>query len=772
MVLPPSTWAYCSRFSRTLRTQWTQIGCESEWACLPWARVRFKDQQLEKQYLKLKREDTRETAKLLGVIVSLAIIGFAIALAIQLQTNVWTNVGLEAFWPRIGTPLVMSIVVVFYGLFHKQIVRWYLCMAMTKGDHSDLWTGSPDGRSASRLVATLDDVLQPYYRVEWYVLYGFFLATSVAVSSQVHFIGKLRDMFGSSQLMAWKEAEHPEVPGIIILKPEFEHYVAAEFQNVAVAALAFMIFKCDSFATSWLILVHQVLRYVANYVFGSPIYTCFYPIVGILMIAASRQVEYFYRSALFQTDKVAREKGQRRRLLESFAYMVDIAAWEWDSAGNVQTDFYQTRVIEALTGRSRGSEHPGAFPRRALEQALVPDMAKSEKSVASTAFKYPSHPLSRLKLAAPPSLTGVSSTGYSVHKDKTAVSRTVTPPISKDLSETRAPSKDDNSGPPSSSTESGGNTTPVASVPSGNSRMAQYVASPKKQGGVAVVGQAEGVAEDVAISVPPVPVASFVDDGVRDKRLSGFWTQHVVGADRVKIEEAIIRCADHGDPYEMEIMYERADGEVRFFRCGGRRSSPTSTVVYGYIQDVTDRKRTTAYLEQRVHLLDRLADATLDASIIADVQEEIVLESSELLNLWAGESLEGMPMSPLFNSWTLNWLKGDLSTHPPELNVSVIITNPNSTQQQCKAEMVILVDADDPARVFIGLKHVRSCVPPYTPLRKHQHLTPVGRATRTHSNRGRSSRARLVLTDHTMQHPQQPPTLIGYMTGWLRWMAS
>ena len=165
---------------------------------------------------------------------------------------------------------------------------------------------------------------------------------------------------------------------------------------------------------------------------------------------------------------------------------------------------------------------------------------------------------------------------------------------------------------------------------------------------------------------------------------------------RVLVENAILQCADKGEPFKLvvrhthththtphthrqhhllcvfpsQVRYERADGSVRWLRCAGGKTSSESTAVYGSIevrntsasrqvttlltlflhahvcvQDVTDRKRTQAMLEQRVSLCERVVDATLDATMLINTQDEVILEASAILNAWAGRPLEGGYMS-------------------------------------------------------------------------------------------------------------------------------
>ena len=59
------------------------------------------------------------------------------------------------------------------------------------------------------------------------------------------------------------------------------------------------------------------------------------------------------------------------------------------------------------------------------------------------------------------------------------------------------------------------------------------------------------IPEEPSITDEPLPVG--VTAYKAEHRLDGFWTKHVVMADRNKIEQAIIRCADEGEPYDMEV---------------------------------------------------------------------------------------------------------------------------------------------------------------------------------------------------------------------------
>ncbi|CEM12086.1 unnamed protein product [Vitrella brassicaformis CCMP3155] len=836
MVLPPSVWQYTLAFGRGMNQSWSRIGCESLWRWLPYVRMRFRDADLERQYRVLKREDTRESLKSLGALLALSIVIFSLILIYQLSKRETIYI----FWLRMAVPLLTSIVILLYACFHRQLVKLYLCLAMTQGDRGELLAKM--GGSSSRLVGAMEGALQPYYKMEYLCTFALFMVVTTTVTLHGH----LAPMLGRQGVSCIDSVEHA---------------VGSELENCAMMCLCFLVFKCDAFAASLLILVHQIIHYLLDGMWTDKYFSCFYPVVGILLIAAARQVEFFYRTAFYQTDKVSREKGQRRRLLESFAFMVDIAAWEWDTAGSIQQDFYTTRVIEALTMRARDDSPQYMYPKKAFDLTTYPTLAPSEKSVSTAGcalkpfsnvvvtkpksqertshlirpIKSHLHPIkASVKLPiksfssphelttnghahpTPPGSNEVRSSGstyalgsshehLNVHLSSGSVQLTPsplsnfpTPPLVPSEHEcdhhihinvNSRSSRNDlttptNTGGHGTGTGSGsqgtnkttpsdGERTPPATLSINSSGVKSKssggaVAEEHKKSDGSISGLlAVPVKPDMREMVPPIipeepsitdePLPVGVTAYKAEHRLDGFWTKHVVMADRNKIEQAIIRCADEGEPYDMEVKYERADGEVRWFKCGGRKASKNSSVIYGYIQDVTDRKRSQCMLEQRVNLCERVVEGTLDATMLIDAQDNLILESSPLLNLWAGRSLVGHPITPLFNSWMLSWLKSDaaLQATGGETVITAILTNPSAPQEQAKGEMCVFVDSDDPARIFIAFKALISNTPPYLPLKQ------VGliRAPRQQQSRPRAVR-------------NQTPNSTGiasYVTGIVRW---
>ncbi|CEL92918.1 unnamed protein product, partial [Vitrella brassicaformis CCMP3155] len=604
-------------------------------------------------------------------------------------------------------------------LLHKMLVRWYMCLAITRGDGED-WSNV---RNQGKLLVMLENALQPFYRAEWWVLYCFFIACMATITLHEHMI-EMGEGEGQEHEIERNGEE-------FISEKMAEHYAGTELDNLGLLTLAFLVFKCQSLAVLGLVAVHLISHAVVDGIWSDEVFIQFYPVVGLLLLVASRHFELFYRSTVFNTNRVAREKGQRRRLLENFAFMVDIAAWEWDASGPMETHFYQTRVIEGLTGRA--SRQPtGRVPyARLLDGPVAPALAPSEASAPASvnvglsvgalhiyrahASKPPIHPAAPSSYATPATRTPTTKAGSSMVA--TVTSDQPTPPRPSPAPLQPKGIVDDGK----VDSEMGG-----GSAKSAGSKEKRSVRS---AGGGGDHHGGENATDDSTLEgiVLPMdfdlPIGAGGDDKnagdivLTDERLRGFWTQHVHPNDRGRIERAIVKCVDQGEPYDMNIRYERSDGEIRFFQAGGRRASPTSTIIYGYIQDVTERKREKASLEHRVGILSRVLEATVDATIVADTQEDMIVESSTLLNSWTARTLEGMPLSTLLNAWAIGHIKSDAAFRHPPQPVTVILQNPTRPEQLVRGELTAFADADDPALVFVAFNHLHSVDPPHLPLR-------------------------------------------------------
>ena len=131
-------------------------------------------------------------------------------------------------------------------------------------------------------------------------------------------------------------------------------------------------------------------------------------------------------------------------------------------------------------------------------------------------------------------------------------------------------------------------------------------------------------------------------------------------------------------------------------------------------------------------------------------QDNLILESSPLLNLWAGRSLVGNklhgregrnstthtkhimccavlccavvfsavclllghPITPLFNSWMLSWLKSDaaLQATGGETVITAILTNPSAPQEQAKVPAHTCLQSTTHQYINTWIDEMSACV--------------------------------------------------------------
>ncbi|CEM30656.1 unnamed protein product [Vitrella brassicaformis CCMP3155] len=436
-------------------------------------------------------------------------------------------------------------------------------------------------------------------------------------------------------------------------------YRSAHWTPVCAVVAGWMAFKCDSFLTLLMHVTHVsafavfelLCKLPGNWRGIIP-----YAIVNALFYIGSRQIELFTRTTLYQKNQVHKEKESKKLLLESFSQLVGIAAWEWDTSAPIDKGCYQTKVIEHLTGR------------RLPDSSYPADSSLLNPSPSFKADQLPQEPSSEQ-----PSIE----------------STTTTTPIAEKRHFMFGYLK-----------------SAVSSL---------WACCPSRRGSRPHVSPSDAVdkpAQDQdTAALTDVPIQ--IDDDTKSV-LSGCWTEHVIIEDRHKIQDAILRCAKQGASFEMDIKYERADGQVRWFRCGGRKKT-SSDVICGFIQDVTDTRRQAKAQEKRVSLLQRVADAILDATAVVDIQEELFLESSSLLNLWQRRPLEGTSLTDVIEPDMVQCLKRDVVLRAG-LRLKCTIKR-KQDGQQAHGELLALTDEDDPASVFLGFQDMRSTVPPYLSLR-------------------------------------------------------
>jgi len=107
----------------------------------------------------------------------------------------------------------------------------------------------------------------------------------------------------------------------------------------------------------------------------------------------------------------------------------------------------------------------------------------------------------------------------------------------------------------------------------------------------------------------------------------------------------------------------------------------------------------------------------------------VILEASAILNAWAGRPLEGIPLPLVLDAWAISRLQGGATLVGSD-GFSVSISHPvNGKADELKANLVVFVDPDDPARIFLGLKHIRCAQPPYRRLKKTLGWSSTGEHT-------------------------------------------
>ena len=80
-------------------------------------------------------------------------------------------------------------------------------------------------------------------------------------------------------------------------------------------------------------------------------------------------------------------------------------------------------------------------------------------------------------------------------------------------------------------------------------------------------------------------------------------------ADRDRLEARFRECLETGDPYEMDLRVNRADGEQRWVTARGERiQQGDRNVIRGYVQDITDQKERIDTLEQIETLFENTQD--------------------------------------------------------------------------------------------------------------------------------------------------------------------
>lgn len=123
-------------------------------------------------------------------------------------------------------------------------------------------------------------------------------------------------------------------------------------------------------------------------------------------------------------------------------------------------------------------------------------------------------------------------------------------------------------------------------------------------------------------------------------------------ADRDEIERVFTRCAEHGEPYDVELCLVTAAGETRWVRARGEpiRENGSITGVRGAIQDITARKERERQQEQA----ETFFQHARDSMFIIDVDEDNFTVSRvnpayESLFGLSSETLEGAQPADIFD---------------------------------------------------------------------------------------------------------------------------
>ncbi|CEM37647.1 unnamed protein product [Vitrella brassicaformis CCMP3155] len=644
--------------------KWAAIECTSYWKALPHFRMKYTNDALEQDYHVFLYKDSREVVQSLALAGSLCMF---ISLIIRTPTR---DAAVHSSFARVLIPLPFAVVIFMYVAFNRRLIDGYVWWRLRTFRDSSSSSGGDVGAARRRYV------LQ-YLEWEWAVSFVVFFLAACLMPLHGRYTYTADDGF------TWS------TPRIRCFR-----YYGVGIVEVLVLCLGWLIFKCSSFPSFFLVLGNLIMHFVLEFGSGVPNEPNMegrsfisYTLLAILLICGSRQMELVCRTMLYQKHKVACEKEAKRQLLESFAQMVGIAAWEWDTRLPVRKACYQTRVIAALTGRPPTSDdnpaesvnQPRSSPSGTPES--LPSFASAHERRAAcwsrilSLFKWTCCCKKKRGRAVASRDDGRASKGRE-ESSGVCVEQCVQPERKGEMVEVVAV-RDEAS------------TAPSANLP-----------RPERDAGAGVTA-AVGEEAPATTSFPC---------------FAGFWTSHVVPSDRDKIEQAIVKCAEDGQPFEIEIMYERADGQVRWFRCGGRKEQPQGALLYGFIKDVTEVRRASKAQEKQLHLLQRVADATLDATAVVDLQEEMIVESSPLLNLWQRRPMEGASLCELLDASTIKSVKIDVSIceHPPALRARIHRRFDN-TQAEC--QLLAFVDENDPAMVFLGFQNLRSSSPPFLPLK-------------------------------------------------------
>ncbi|CEL98331.1 unnamed protein product [Vitrella brassicaformis CCMP3155] len=208
----------------------------------------------------------------------------------------------------------------------------------------------------------------------------------------------------------------------------------------------------------------------------------------------------------------------------------------------------------------------------------------------------------------------------------------------------------------------------------------------------------------------PAPTQTQMD---RNAPLDQFWTRHVRPESlRKELEDQILQCADGKlDHFERLVLYERPDGEVRWFQVGAMKTSAKSRVVRGYIKDVSE-DRLKVEESDRVRIrLQTLVDAHFDATAVVDLVEGQWISVSTPLRLWNPIIIEGMPMhAAIHHDDVRDLLKATGAQSPISRAIRLFRQRDGC---ELMGRVVIAGDDEDPGVAVLGFSELHSTKPPF-----------------------------------------------------------
>ncbi|PHJ24212.1 transmembrane protein [Cystoisospora suis] len=124
--------------------------------------------------------------------------------------------------------------------------------------------------------------------------------------------------------------------------------------------------------------------------------------------------------------------------------------------------------------------------------------------------------------------------------------------------------------------------------------------------------------------------------------LQGTWLQYFMEPGRGRLIQALKELFEEKKPFKLELPYERADGEMRWFKVAGYASSDSS-LFWGLIQDATTDRTQLNEEERSRALLTLLTDCQFSGWGVADIgfETEQIIEASTSLNRLFGRDVKG-----------------------------------------------------------------------------------------------------------------------------------